>query len=108
MATRDTLVKRNLKIDASGSKVVELQLPLQAQKVSATPYDDDELRTANYGKGAFFTVMERSPRDLAVALGILLLSAALRFYKIFHPAQVVFDEVHFGRVSSVDLPFRRP
>jgi hypothetical protein len=90
MATRDTLVKRSLKTDASGSsKVVELQLPLQAQKVSATLYDDDELRTANYGKGVFFTVMESSPRDLAVALGILMLSAALRFYKIFHPPQVV-------------------
>ena len=37
--------------------------------------------------------------DYKLALGIItLLAFATRFYGITHPNQVVFDEVHFGKV----------
>lgn len=39
--------------------------------------------------------------DYKVALLILTLAAfATRFWQIQHPDQVVFDEVHFGKVCS--------
>ena len=38
--------------------------------------------------------------DFRLALGVLtLLAFATRFYGINHPDQVVFDEVHFGKVG---------
>ncbi|EPQ27011.1 uncharacterized protein PFL1_05295 [Pseudozyma flocculosa PF-1] len=38
--------------------------------------------------------------DLAIALALLAGALALRFYRIDHPAQVVFDEVHFGKFAA--------
>ncbi|CAI2185386.1 19719_t:CDS:2 [Funneliformis geosporum] len=38
-----------------------------------------------------------------VLAGLTLLSFATRFYRIDHPAQVVFDEVHFGKFASYYL-----
>lgn len=39
--------------------------------------------------------------DYKLALSIItLLSFATRFYGLSHPNEVVFDEVHFGKVSS--------
>ena len=34
---------------------------------------------------------------------LFLLAAAVRFYKIWHPNQVVFDEVHFGKFAAYYL-----
>lgn len=40
--------------------------------------------------------------DYKVALAVItLLAFATRFWGISHPNQVVFDEVHFGKVSAV-------
>ncbi|KAF8635029.1 hypothetical protein AX15_000567 [Amanita polypyramis BW_CC] len=42
-----------------------------------------------------------TPRGSAVVVAVLTaLSFLLRFYKINHPDQVVFDEVHFGKFAS--------
>ncbi|GAA5825596.1 hypothetical protein JCM11251_000303 [Rhodosporidiobolus azoricus] len=38
--------------------------------------------------------------DYAILVGVFLLAAAFRFYRIEHPAGVVFDEVHFGKFAS--------
>lgn len=39
-----------------------------------------------------------------VALAIItILAFATRFYGLGHPDQVVFDEVHFGKVRSIVL-----
>jgi dolichyl-phosphate-mannose-protein mannosyltransferase len=44
---------------------------------------------------------QRSEWDYRLALTIITVLAFItRFYKISHPAEVVFDEVHFGKVSS--------
>lgn len=40
--------------------------------------------------------------DYKLALAVItLLAFATRFYAITHPNQVVFDEVHFGKVRAV-------
>lgn len=45
--------------------------------------------------------------DYWLALTVITVLAFItRFYKISHPAEVVFDEVHFGKVSSSSLPAR--
>ncbi|TFY80319.1 hypothetical protein EWM64_g3692 [Hericium alpestre] len=45
-----------------------------------------------------------TPRASAIVVGLLTaLAFALRFYKINHPDQVVFDEVHFGKFASYYL-----
>ncbi|KAF8239372.1 glycosyltransferase family 39 protein [Tricholoma matsutake] len=42
-----------------------------------------------------------TPKGSVIAVSILTsLAFALRFYKINHPDQVVFDEVHFGKFAS--------
>ncbi|CAG8562246.1 1640_t:CDS:10 [Funneliformis caledonium] len=39
----------------------------------------------------------------SILAGLTILSFATRFYRIDHPAQVVFDEVHFGKFASFYL-----
>lgn len=42
--------------------------------------------------------------NFKIALGIITVMAfATRFYGISHPNEVVFDEVHFGKVSALPL-----
>lgn len=44
---------------------------------------------------------QRSEWDYRLALTVITVLAFItRFYKISHPAEVVFDEVHFGKVST--------
>lgn len=57
--------------------------------------DLDALVKANSKKGA-------SQWDYKLAISIItLLAFATRFWGIGHPNEVVFDEVHFGKVSRV-------
>lgn len=45
--------------------------------------------------------------DYRLALTVITVLAFItRFYKISHPAEVVFDEVHFGKVNSSSLTAR--
>lgn len=49
--------------------------------------------------------------DYKLALGVItLLAFATRFFGISHPNEVVFDEVHFGKVrsSSMAQPIHHP
>lgn len=42
--------------------------------------------------------------DFKLAFGVItVLAFVTRFYGISHPNQVVFDEVHFGKVSRASL-----
>lgn len=75
-------------------------IPKKAKDAStgiAAPRDPelDALVKANLnGKGT------RSEWDYKVALGIItVLAFVTRFWGISHPNEVVFDEVHFGKVS---------
>jgi dolichyl-phosphate-mannose-protein mannosyltransferase len=45
-------------------------------------------------------ILDTEKASLAVAVVLTLLALALRFYKINHPDQVVFDEVHFGKFAA--------
>lgn len=49
------------------------------------------------------TTKQEAPKewDYKVALGIIsVLAFVTRFYLIHHPNEVVFDEVHFGKVGE--------
>ncbi|BGO99459.1 Dolichyl-phosphate-mannose--protein mannosyltransferase 4 [Rhodotorula toruloides] len=54
-------------------------------------------------KGAEEEPPSSNRTDYIVLLGVFLLAAALRFYRIDHPSGVVFDEVHFGKFASYYL-----
>ena len=41
--------------------------------------------------------------DFPIMFVLLALAFAVRFYKIYHPNQVVFDEVHFGKFAAYYL-----
>ncbi|GAA6027484.1 hypothetical protein JCM8097_007884 [Rhodosporidiobolus ruineniae] len=45
----------------------------------------------------------QSKVDYAILALVFLLAAAFRFYRIDHPAGVVFDEVHFGKFAGYYL-----
>lgn len=58
---------------------------------------DKGLVKANKGKAA-----PASEWDYKLALAIItVLAFATRFWGISHPNEVVFDEVHFGKVSKL-------
>lgn len=51
----------------------------------------------------------KSEWDYKLALVVItVLAFATRFYKINYPDQVVFDEVHFGKVNTMILVFNPP
>ncbi|GJE91205.1 glycosyltransferase family 39 protein [Phanerochaete sordida] len=45
-------------------------------------------------------LLETQEASVALVATLTLLAFALRFYKINHPDQVVFDEVHFGKFAA--------
>lgn len=82
----------------------DVKTPIKAKDVSTSPVapspspdaDLDALIKANrQSKGA------GSDRGYKIALTIITLLAFItRFWGISHPNEVVFDEVHFGKVSD--------
>lgn len=42
-------------------------------------------------------------QDGAIMFVLTAFAVAVRFYKIWHPDQVVFDEVHFGKFAAYYL-----
>ena len=78
--------------------------PAKDKKRGSTPQPDGLMNGSanetveNLKKGAKEAVTNEW--DYKLALGIITVLAFLtRFYGISHPNQVVFDEVHFGKVS---------
>ncbi|KAJ8519830.1 hypothetical protein ONZ45_g3254 [Pleurotus djamor] len=68
---------------------------------------EDEHVTSIYQREAdrsHFEQILSSQQASVIVVSVLTLAAfALRFYKINHPDQVVFDEVHFGKFTSYYL-----
>ncbi|KAI5474151.1 SET domain-containing protein 6 [Pseudohyphozyma bogoriensis] len=68
--------------------------------------DDDYNRGVHSSKAGLLFGKEdeqsfgQSRVEWIIMAAIALLAAAFRFYKIDHPAGVVFDEVHFGKFAS--------
>ncbi|KZT09944.1 glycosyltransferase family 39 protein [Laetiporus sulphureus 93-53] len=54
-------------------------------------------------RSAAETLLETEQASIAMVGLLTLLSFLLRFYRINHPDQVVFDEVHFGKFASYYL-----
>lgn len=63
--------------------------------------DEDQVEFTNPRNRSTVERFLETERASMVMLALLtLLAFALRFYKINHPDQVVFDEVHFGKFAS--------
>ncbi|KAI0705180.1 glycosyltransferase family 39 protein [Cytidiella melzeri] len=68
---------------------------------SQTDEVDDHI-TASHprDRSSIEKLLETEEASVAVVAMLTLLAFALRFYKINHPDQVVFDEVHFGKFAA--------
>lgn len=78
---------------------------LSAKKRGATPLadgasDSDYEVLAKAKQDVKSAVTSAWDYKLALAI-ITVLAFATRFYNIGHPDQVVFDEVHFGKVREI-------
>ncbi|KAH9840262.1 glycosyltransferase family 39 protein [Rhodofomes roseus] len=68
---------------------------------SVVSQDDDQVEfTSPRNRSAAERILETDKANIAVVGILTVLAFALRFYKINHPDQVVFDEVHFGKFAS--------
>jgi dolichyl-phosphate-mannose-protein mannosyltransferase len=68
------------------------------KETTPVPSDDVSLYATNDGA----TPKRQSEWDYRLAMTILTVLAFItRFYKISYPDQVVFDEVHFGKVGQI-------
>jgi len=88
----------------SAKKRKDANIPIKAKDASATGIaaprdaDLDALVRANKSKkGAV-------EWDYRIAISIITVLAFItRFWGISHPNEVVFDEVHFGKVGQIEL-----
>lgn len=62
--------------------------------------DDSKYRS---NLGAISPKVHSHSADSIITIALFVLAAALRFYKISFPDQVVFDEVHFGKFAAYYL-----
>ncbi|KAI0731331.1 O-mannosyltransferase [Earliella scabrosa] len=63
--------------------------------------DDDHMDIQNPRNRSYVEkVFETEQVNIAMIVLLTVLAFTLRFYKINHPDQVVFDEVHFGKFAS--------
>ena len=80
-----------------------------SKKRGTTPTPDDGHGAMNGSTNVDMDTLKQKSKNVAtrdwdykVALAVItLLAFATRFWGISHPNQVVFDEVHFGKVSAV-------
>jgi dolichyl-phosphate-mannose-protein mannosyltransferase len=73
-------------------------VPGSKKKVAGPAVEIDDLDTTGKSKSRISRL--RSDLDYKFALGVITaLAFVSRFWGISHPAEVVFDEVHFGKVS---------
>lgn len=70
-----------------------------AAEAETTPVVDTEDAINQFKGAAKETVQSEWDYKLALAI-ITILAFITRFWGISHPNQVVFDEVHFGKVST--------
>lgn len=76
-----------------------------ATEAETTPIVDTEDAINQFKGAAKETVQSEWDYKLALAV-ITILAFITRFWGISHPNQVVFDEVHFGKVSASDNQHR--
>ncbi|KAI0084456.1 glycosyltransferase family 39 protein [Irpex rosettiformis] len=63
--------------------------------------DDDHIAATHpRDRSSIEKLLETEEASVAVVATLTLMAFALRFYKINHPDQVVFDEVHFGKFAA--------
>ncbi|KAF5383513.1 hypothetical protein D9615_003615 [Tricholomella constricta] len=83
------------------------QPPLEPTNIENDNVQDDEHVGEVYqnpkNRNNIELLLETSKGSVAVVSLLTTLAFALRFYKINHPDQVVFDEVHFGKFASYYL-----
>ncbi|KAH9987123.1 glycosyltransferase family 39 protein [Russula compacta] len=64
------------------------------------PYDDDPPPQDPDSRTQLEILLESQEASMIVVGVLTVLAFALRLYKINHPDQVVFDEVHFGKFAA--------
>ncbi|KAI5999336.1 glycosyltransferase family 39 protein [Pisolithus orientalis] len=78
--------------------------PFSTPRSDSYDQDDEDHVHAVYqrptARSAFEQALDTPKASVAVVGVLTALAFALRFYKINHPDQVVFDEVHFGKFAS--------
>ncbi|TBU37009.1 O-mannosyltransferase [Dichomitus squalens] len=63
--------------------------------------EDDQLDVQNPRNRSYVErLFETEQINIVMIVALTTIAFALRFYKINHPDQVVFDEVHFGKFAS--------
>ncbi|SPO48220.1 probable PMT4 -dolichyl-phosphate-mannose--protein O-mannosyltransferase [Moesziomyces antarcticus] len=65
--------------------------------------DNDDHRKYRSNLHAVSPKVHAHAADTPITVALFVLAAALRFYKISFPDQVVFDEVHFGKFAAYYL-----
>ena len=93
----------------AGDSAVRHRAPIKREKSPAPPSDvqEDDLnaKIALQKAAAIGPYKKSSQLGYKVSLVLVTIVAfCTRFWKINHPDQVVFDEVHFGKVSSGNRP----
>ncbi|KAL9938310.1 hypothetical protein V8E36_002933 [Tilletia maclaganii] len=68
--------------------------------LSTTPVSNGFKESSKYRARAIASSTWWEDKDWAVMTIVTLLGAVLRFYQIANPAEVVFDEVHFGKFAA--------
>ncbi|CCM01812.1 uncharacterized protein FIBRA_03880 [Fibroporia radiculosa] len=76
-------------------------LPSRTPAYTEINQEDDQVEFSNpRNRSTVEQVLEKDRASMAMAAFLTVAAFALRFYKINHPDQVVFDEVHFGKFAS--------
>ncbi|KAJ8472749.1 hypothetical protein ONZ51_g8305 [Trametes cubensis] len=86
------------------SRIRNRKAPSEASRDLSIEYDDDDERNNDVqhprNRSYAEKVLETEQANVGMIALLTTLAFALRFFKINHPDQVVFDEVHFGKFAS--------
>ncbi|TCD71835.1 hypothetical protein EIP91_003178 [Steccherinum ochraceum] len=77
--------------------------PSTIQRQPEDDLHDDHIVADSRHTSSLDRLLESDQISVVIMVALTALAFALRFYKINHPDQVVFDEVHFGKFASFYL-----
>ncbi|CDW96703.1 hypothetical protein, partial [Sporisorium scitamineum] len=75
----------------------------KSEHIDYDDHDDKSKIRLRSQWGAISPDVHSHSADSMITIALFILAAALRFYRISFPDQVVFDEVHFGKFAAYYL-----